>query len=993
MLRIVARIALTVCLLSCMSVSLMAQQAVSPQAPEVSIEQQGLNQGSPAKQQELRDQQAWQAFKDDHPGWRAWFNEQTGMPHQAYGAPIAVEGNALKTKARNALAQVLAPFNLNKKQLKLTNTRQGPNFQYVTYQQEYQGKPVFTSGVNLRFTLDGELTQFSLDYYPAISAVPAEKLSDKAAVQAATADLKANVSTTAVTDQEKVVPTNGDFRLAKEVVVKGNSTETGLPFHFQTLVDAATGEVLYRQNRIHRADFEETPVEGTVVDQYPDKGDTSLNLRYLSVQVDGQQFYTDSSGTLSLEAPDGARATLSLEGRYASVQDEEKQPPQVQTTLDTSNQNTISFDQAAALDQRSAYYHTNIAHDQMKALMPNYTGLDRPLTVNTDVENPRIDGCNAYYRPGQESMNYFSDNSTCPSFAKVNNIVYHEYGHAISNIFYRDQGGDDPNGAMQEAFSDLWAMSITDDPVVGKGASLGGRRDFIRRYDRNPKVYPEDLIGEVHADGEILAGAFWQMRENLDSLEQMNELLAATYYSLPDAVSGNEGQLYRDILIDVLTANDDDNNLNNGTPDGRAITRAFAKHGITLLGNLSFSHQAKVFREAGKPATFSAELEGPRIRPVGELRLVYRLSDQEQWQRTSMTQSGAGDFYTAQLPETDTGNLMLYYFELFDQQGNKTASYPGDVSENVLGSLPYYTLYGFRKVQQDYMNDAEGWTVEGDAEGGTWVIERPVGSYEGGQPNVPDNVVQPLEDHSDVPENSCAVTGNAPSEAIGAGFADVDRGETRLTSPYYFIDTLEQPVLGYHRWFSNATSLNPGIDPFRVEIQARSSSRWQTVGFTYESDRAWRQRLIDIHEEVGEDAREVRLRFTAMDQVQNMPRDGQSIVDAAVDDIVLYDRSDQFKTTDPSDSTTGLADADRQPDGNLKTYPNPTSGAVRLEWPTDASATSAQILNAQGQVMRNLRLTGGTRTIDLSAIGQGKGLYMIRWSDQEQVHTRKILYQ
>ena len=31
----------------------------------------------------------------------------------------------------------------------------------------------------------------------------------------------------------------------------------------------------------------------------------------------------------------------------------------------------------------------------------------------------------------------------------------------------------------------------------------------VRRYDQDRKVYPQDLVGEVHADGEIIAGAFW----------------------------------------------------------------------------------------------------------------------------------------------------------------------------------------------------------------------------------------------------------------------------------------------------------------------------------------------------------------------------------------------------------------------------------------------------------------------------------------------------
>jgi hypothetical protein len=33
----------------------------------------------------------------------------------------------------------------------------------------------------------------------------------------------------------------------------------------------------------------------------------------------------------------------------------------------------------------------------------------------------------------------------------------------------------------------------------------------VRRYDENIKVYPQDLTGEVHDNGEIIAGAWWDL--------------------------------------------------------------------------------------------------------------------------------------------------------------------------------------------------------------------------------------------------------------------------------------------------------------------------------------------------------------------------------------------------------------------------------------------------------------------------------------------------
>ena len=64
------------------------------------------------------------------------------------------------------------------------------------------------------------------------------------------------------------------------------------------------------------------------------------------------------------------------------------------------------------------------------------------------------------------------------------------------------------NGGLNEGFADVWAISLTENPVLGYGWDLLDPTIFVRRYDQNRKVYPQDLVGEVHADGEIIAGAF-----------------------------------------------------------------------------------------------------------------------------------------------------------------------------------------------------------------------------------------------------------------------------------------------------------------------------------------------------------------------------------------------------------------------------------------------------------------------------------------------------
>ena len=92
-------------------------------------------------------------------------------------------------------------------------------------------------------------------------------------------------------------------------------------------------------------------------------------------------------------------------------------------------------------------------------------------------------------------------------FTLVSDVVFHEYGHGINDQFYASQGGSFINGGINEGYADFWAISLTDNPVLGAGCYMENEDFFIRRYDVDPKVYPQDLVGQVHADGEIICGA------------------------------------------------------------------------------------------------------------------------------------------------------------------------------------------------------------------------------------------------------------------------------------------------------------------------------------------------------------------------------------------------------------------------------------------------------------------------------------------------------
>ncbi len=101
-------------------------------------------------------------------------------------------------------------------------------------------------------------------------------------------------------------------------------------------------------------------------------------------------------------------------------------------------------------------------------------------------------------------------------------VVYHELGHAVVGTLDPDLpylqadriGLDWVSGSINEGAADVFAMLLTGDPRVGEYAGLAfGRTNGIRDLTL-PRTCPEDLIGEVHADGEILGAVFWRMMQD-----------------------------------------------------------------------------------------------------------------------------------------------------------------------------------------------------------------------------------------------------------------------------------------------------------------------------------------------------------------------------------------------------------------------------------------------------------------------------------------------
>ena len=85
-------------------------------------------------------------------------------------------------------------------------------------------------------------------------------------------------------------------------------------------------------------------------------------------------------------------------------------------------------------------------------------------------------------------MRKVSANGTdyCENTGKITDVVYHEYGHAINGNRY-NSGTGMWNGALNEGFADIWAFTITLDPVLGIGFYQNNPNGYVRRFDINKK--------------------------------------------------------------------------------------------------------------------------------------------------------------------------------------------------------------------------------------------------------------------------------------------------------------------------------------------------------------------------------------------------------------------------------------------------------------------------------------------------------------------------
>ena len=842
-------------------------------------------------QENLRNQYAWQEFISTYSNWFTYFNEYNYKPHRAFGSPINLgQGSTLENKFQSFITNDLSVFDIPSN---LILDRKTKNAKYINldYKQYYNNLEVIDSRLYAKFNLQNQLISFGLDVFSDISISINASITENDAIQSASQNITAPTFNASVEDNLKIlpIPKNGKYNYHLVYSVRVSTKLTHGPANYICYVDANSGELLMRINSV----FYEAPpqatvhVEGEVYTTHPYNTTSVEDLVDLRVQKNGTNYYTDNFGYVTV--PGSGNAIFSLEGLFTEVQTNNN-VPSFSSQLSNTN---VTFDNTnSTIQERTAFYAVNKIHSHLKSVFPTFTGLDYAIETNIDVQG----SCNAYY---DGTINFYAEGNGCNATAKITDVVYHEYGHGINNYRY---GSGMWNGGLNEGYADVWAISLTQSPVLGYGWDLADPTVYVRRYDQNRKVYPQDLVGQVHADGEIIAGAFWDTYLNLGNMQQMLDLFKYTFDGAPDGPNGTEGIIYTDVLVEVLFADDNDADLTNGTPNDIAIIQAFALHGITLLSNTVLAHSPVAIAPANVGITISANISSTYSWALSSANCFYRLNDDPNWNNISMASNGNN--FTATIPAQSEGNIVAYYISLTDNYGFESGITPQEANFTPIkdANLPYFIMVGYELFEEEDFDFNVGFWQTGDpldnATTGMWEIGAPIGSYD--DPNNLSGMVQPAFQHT--PNGyACAFTQNASSVNDGIGANDVDAGHTTLYSPYYNLSNYINPAFTYWRWYTNNPpgGANPGADWWQVMI-TDDGVNWVYVENTLSADISWRRNAFRVKDYVNLTS-SVRLKFIASDSIrpgQNL--DGGSLIEAAVDDLYLYESLNSSTSTDLS---------------------------------------------------------------------------------------------
>ncbi len=638
------------------------------------------------------------------------------------------------------------------------------------------------------------------------------------------------------------------------------------------VTEATTGKVLFEEEQICNIDITGS-VQGLATTGWAADAcaaEAAAVVPYAAVSSGATTVYADANGAFTF--PNAGTGSLSLTsnlfvgGRYFKV-DNVAGSELTLTTVGGSGGTANFLHNAGNLTEQdraqvNAYLHSNICRDYIIAANPTYPTISTQQGATAFQINVGVAGtCNAFYNG--PSINFYSSGGGCNNTAFAT-VVHHELGHHMV------AAGGSGQGAYGEGMGDVVGalISETSSLAIGFQTCATGIRNAANTCQFDAAGC-SSCGSAIHACGQLLSGCFWDARLNLLATTP------ATYRTLLRNIAVNSVLLHTgttiasDITLDVLTLDDDNSDIGDGSPHYTELNSAFTVHGLPgpTVQPLKFTFPNGIppYSTPNTSMSIAVQVSALGAQPQPNTGKVYWRTGTGAYSSAAMTQ-GVANSYTTSIPVPACGTSVQYYFEA------KTTANAIVLSPSTAPTTVHSTAggYGESVVMSDQFEVASGWTagVTGDtATTGIWTRVDPIGT-----------AAQPENDHT-AAGALCYITGQGT--AGGAlGEADIDGGATTLLSPSFSLVNDPSASVSYWRWYSNDTGGSPNADSMAIQISNNGGTSWVQLELVTENLNVWVAKSFRVSDFVTPTAT-MRVRFVASDTGTG------SLVEAGVDDFAI----------------------------------------------------------------------------------------------------------
>ncbi len=792
-----------------------------------------------------RGLETWRA--EHGSGWRVVIDPATGRAELLYGSSTAPAFDARSDSDWFAVAQLfieaaeamfgvesatLVPERVSLLPLGLVGTSDKMTMRFG---QQVAGVPVLGGHVNVLTDLAGNLLSIQSTALPHLGTFPTSpSLAAERAASIAVADFMAVVREQPTTVSLaklgiRGVPIAGGLvpHLVWEVDVQWFQ-EGYAPEGTTYSIDAHDGVILERAASVHHLDVGGTVTSRATPGTLPDivsNPTTQQAMPRIRVQSSAGTVITDDSGDFNFPGVNGPLdCTFTYVGPFASVTSSYSLVSSLSGTGNTVLMNPASV--AATTAQANAFSHLVQLRNWIRSVNPADATGDINATANCNLSST----CNAFFNGS--SVNFYSAGGGCVN-TSYSSVVAHEMGHWL-NVLYGTGNGSD---GMGEGNADVFAMYLYDDPVIGKNfTNTGGiirTGTNLRQFcgDNNPGCH-----GGVHNNGEVWMGAAWKVRVNLKAthgVQAGGDIANAIFNGWMNAY--DQTQIKSVIELQWLTLDDDNGNLDDGTPNYGDIDAAFRLQGfpgfdLALISISNVTELPDTTDQVG-PYTVEADVMANFATSIASAELHYQVGNGP-FLTAPMFPLG-GDLWTGFLPGQTAPAIVKYYITVTDSDGNPgsfPANAPADAPGFFVGDVQVLYSNGFEAVGD------EGWTH---------------GSL-GGTSNSHDDFqrLAPLGQSGDpsAAANGIRAWGNDMGHP-GWNGAYQHNQHNFLRSPQIATNSSALTLLRYNRWLTVQAGQSD-----QARIKVNGTTVWSNARTGDHVDGSWTSHQIDISQLAGASA-------------------------------------------------------------------------------------------------------------------------------------------